>query len=55
MPGLKASRVPRGATYRAWRQSCPQILSRERTLSMPLSFLLHPQEEVEDDFAEGPT
>ena len=34
------------------RQSCPQILSRERTLFMPLSFLLHPQEEVEDDFAE---
>ena len=34
------------------RQSCPQILSRERTLSMPLSFLLHPQEEVEDDFVE---
>ena len=33
-------------------QSCPQILSRERTLSMPLSFLLHPQEEVEDDFTE---
>ena len=24
------------------RQSCPQILSCERTLSMPLSFLLHP-------------
>ena len=24
------------------RQSCPQILSRERALSMPLSFLLHP-------------
>ena len=23
------------------QQSCPQILSRERTLSMPLSFLLH--------------
>ena len=34
------------------RQSCPQILSRERTLSMPLSFILHPQEEVDDDFAE---
>ena len=34
------------------RQSCPQILSRERALSMPLSFLLHPQEEVKDDFAE---
>ena len=34
------------------RQSCPQILSRERTLSMPLSFLLHQQEEVVDDFAE---
>ena len=34
------------------QQSCPQILSCERTLSMPLSFLLHPQEEVEDDFAE---
>ena len=34
------------------RQSCPQILSRERTLSMPLSFLLHLHEEVEDYFAE---
>ena len=34
------------------RQSYPQIVSRERTLSMPLSFFLHPQEEVEDDFAE---
>ena len=34
------------------RQSCPQILSHERTLSMPFSFLLHPQKEVEDDFAE---
>ena len=33
-------------------KSCPQILSRERTLSMLLSFLLHQQEEVEDDFAE---
>ena len=32
--------------------SCPKILSRERTLSMPLSFLLHQQEEVEDDYAE---
>ena len=28
------------------RQSCPQILSRERTLSMSLSFLLHMQKEV---------
>ena len=34
------------------RLSCPQILSWERTLSMPLSFLLHQQEEVEDDNAE---
>ena len=34
------------------RLSCPQILSRERTLSMPLSFLLHQQEEVEDDYVE---
>ena len=34
------------------RQHCPQILSLERTLSMPLSFLLHQQNEVEDDFAE---
>ena len=32
--------------------SCPQILSQKRTLSMPLSFLLHQQEEVEDDYAE---
>ena len=34
------------------RLSCPQILSRERTLSMPLSFLLHQQEEVEDDYVD---
>ena len=34
------------------RQSCPQIISLERTLSMPLSFLLHQQEEVVDDYAE---
>ena len=34
------------------RQICPHILSRERTLSMPLSFLLHQQGEVEDDFTE---
>ena len=34
------------------RQSCPVILSLERTLSMLLSFLLHQQEEVADDYAE---
>ena len=34
------------------RQSCPQIVSLERTLSMPLSFLLQQQEEVVDDYAE---
>ena len=34
------------------RLSCSQILSRKWTLSMPLSFLLHQQEEVEDDYAE---
>ena len=34
------------------RQSCPVILSLERTLSMPLSFLLHQREEVVDDYAE---
>ena len=34
------------------RQSCPHIVSLERTLSMPLSFLLHQQEEVVDDYAE---
>ena len=34
------------------RQSCPQILSLERTLSMPLSFLLHQLEEVVGDYAE---
>ena len=34
------------------RQSCPQIVSLERTLSMPLSFPLHQQEEVLDDYAE---
>ena len=34
------------------RQSCPLIVSLEWTLSMPLSFLLHQQEEVVDDYAE---
>ena len=34
------------------RQSCPVILFLEQTLSMPLSFLLHQQEEVVDDYAE---
>ena len=34
------------------RQSCPHILSCERALSISLSFLLHQQEAVEDDFAE---
>ena len=34
------------------RQSCPQIVSLERTLSMLLSFLLQQQEEVVDDYAE---
>ena len=33
-------------------QSCPVIVSLERTLSIPLSFLLHYQEEVVDDYAE---
>ena len=51
LPRLGASWVPREATYRA-SVEFPQILSHERTLSMPLSFLLHQQEEVEDDFAE---
>ena len=34
------------------RQSCPTIVSLERTLSMPLSFLFHQQEEVVDDYTE---
>ena len=34
------------------RQSCPHIVSLEWTLSMPLSFLLHQQEEVVDDYVE---
>ena len=34
------------------RQSCPIIVSLERTLSMPLSLLLHQQEEVVDDYVE---
>ena len=34
------------------RQSCPMIVSLERTLSMPLSFLFHQQEDVVDDYAE---
>ena len=34
------------------RQSFPMIVSHERTLSMPLSFLLHQQEDVVDDYVE---
>ena len=34
------------------RLSCPQILSIERSLSIPLSFILQQQEEVVDDYAE---
>ena len=34
------------------RQSCAMIISHERTLSMPRSFLFHQQEDVEDDYAE---
>ena len=34
------------------RQSCPVIVSLEQTLSMALSFLLHQQEDVVDDYAE---
>ena len=34
------------------RHSCPIIVLLERTLSMPLSFLLHQQEEVVDDYAQ---
>ena len=32
------------------RQSCAMIISNERTLSMPRSFLFHQQEDVEDDY-----
>ena len=34
------------------RQSCPRIVSLERTLSIPLSFLFHQQEDVVDDYAK---
>ena len=34
------------------RQSYTMIVSHERTLSMPRSFLLHQQEDVVDDYAE---
>ena len=34
------------------RQSCAMIISHERTLSMPRSFLFHLQEDIEDDYAE---
>ena len=34
------------------RQSCAMIISHERTLSMPRSFLFRQQEDVEDDYAE---
>ena len=34
------------------RQSCAMIISYERTLSMPRSFIFHQQEDVEDDYAK---
>ena len=34
------------------RQSCPVIVSLERTLSIPLSFLLHQKKTIVDDYAE---
>ena len=34
------------------RQSCAMIISHERTLSMPRSFLFCQQEDIEDDYAE---
>ena len=34
------------------RQSCAMIISHERTLSMPHSFLFRQQKDVEDDYAE---
>ena len=48
---LEHLRFPEELRIERW-QSCPQIVSLERTLSMPLSFLLHQQEEVVDDYAE---
>ena len=42
---------PEEPRIKRW-QSFPQIVSLEQTLSMPLSFLLHLQEEVVDDYAE---
>ena len=34
------------------RLSCPLVLSLERSLSIPLSFILQQQEEVADDYVE---
>ena len=51
MPRLRAFVFPEEPHIER-RQSCPQILSRVWTLSMPLSFLLHQQGEVEDDYVE---
>ena len=36
------------------RISCPQVLSTERSLYMPLSIILQQQEEAADDVAEDP-
>ena len=37
-----------------WRISCTQVLSTERSLYMPISIILHQQEEAADDVAEDP-
>ena len=42
---LEESRIER-------RQSCAMIISHERILSMPHSFLFHQQKDVADDYAE---
>ena len=51
MPCVRAPWVP-GEPRIERRQSCAMILSHEQILSMPRSFLLHPQEDVVDDYAE---
>ena len=48
---LEHLRFPEEPCIECW-QNCAMIMSHERTLSMPHSFLFRQQEDVEDDYAE---
>ena len=53
MPAPKASGFSE-EPHKERRINCPQVLSTERSLYMPISIILQQQEEAADDVAEDP-